>query len=116
MDWYVAVILFIICAVLFFFLGWAVGISVYQKEHMIKHEGGSYMHEDEPIDVKDELVEEKDEHLQEEIQKHGEQSEVVNAMQMLIEGWCDDCEEDVSDCMKYGYCKASFKGGNTDER
>lgn len=102
MDWLVAIILFVICAVIFFFVGWAVGIAVYEKEHLINR-GGLYMHEDEPITI-------------EPNEKSDDQSEPIDAMQMLIEGWCDDCDGDISACMNCGYCKASYKGGDTDER
>lgn len=110
MDWYVAVILCIICAVLFFFLGWTVGVNVYEKEHMIGSQGGLYMHEDDDI-----VQETKDDEVLKE-HKPYVPSEPVDAMQMLLDGWCDDCEEDASECLKCTYCKASYKGGSKDER
>ena len=111
MDWYVAVILCIICAVLFFFFCCLVGVNVYEKEHMISSQGGLYMHED------DDIVQETKDNKDEVPKKYKAYvpSEPVDAMQMLLDGWCDDCEEDVSECMKSTYCKASYKGDNKDE-
>lgn len=112
MDWYVVVILCAIFAVLFFFLGWTIGVNVYEKEHMIGRQGGLYMHEDDDI-----VQETKDDN--DEVPKEHEPyvpSEPVDAMQMLLDGWCDDCEEDASECLKCTYCKASYKGGSKDER
>ena len=111
MDWYVVVILCAIFAVLSFFLGWTVGVNVYEKEHMIGNQGGLYMHED------DDIVQETKNNNDEVSKEHKPYvpSEPVDAMQMLLDGWCDDCEEDASECLKCTYCKASYKGESKDE-
>lgn len=28
----------------------------------------------------------------------------MNPMTMMIEGWCDDCDQDPAECFNLGYC------------
>lgn len=30
----------------------------------------------------------------------------VSAITMMIQGWCDDCDQDVAECYNLGYCIA----------
>ena len=111
MDWYVVVILCAIFAVLFFFLGWTIGVNVYEKEHMIGRQEGSDIHEDDNIvqEAKDSNDEVHKEH------KPYVPSEPVDAMQMLLDGWCDDCEGNLDEFLKNGNCMGTTKGDKNEQ-
>lgn len=111
MSWYVAVMIFVIIAIFSFFLGWTIGVNVYEKEHMIGSNGGLYMHEDDDIvqETKDDNDEVPKEH------KPYVPSEPVDAMQMLLDGWCDDCKCNLDECLKNGNCMGITKGDKNEQ-
>lgn len=101
MDWYVAVIIGVIIAVIAFFVGWTVGVDAYKREHLI----------DRGDDVNTDNQKETDD-------KQENTNDELLAISMLLDGWCDDCENDVSICMKNGHCmwnKNQNEGGKDSE-